>query len=144
MRLHDGPLELIPGGPFTSGEMTAAPDDWTFLSEQVTLQFQTLSPSVSRTIWMVVHDGRLFLTTSNMNSAIGFRTKRWPSALEADDRVIIRVDDLLYEQRLQRISSGPDILPVLNEFERKYSDGLGIGAAEVTEGYTWMFEVVDR
>ena len=54
------------------------------------------------------------------------------------------IDGKLYEQRLNRISSGPDIVPVLDEFERKYDDGMDIGADEVTQGYTWMYEVVGR
>ena len=71
-------------------------------------------------------------------------TKRWPYQLENDDRIIVRIDEKLYEQRLQPVTSGPDIVPVLDEFGRKYGDGMGIGAAEVTEGYTRMYEVVDR
>ena len=34
MRFSDGPLEVFSGGPFTTGELTAAPDDWSFLTDR--------------------------------------------------------------------------------------------------------------
>jgi len=43
-----------------------------------------------------------------------------------------------------RYHDGPDIEPVLDEFDRMYGDSLGIRATEITEGYTRMYEVVDR
>ena len=79
-----------------------------------------------------------------MTTGYGAIWKQWPHYLQNDDRIILRIDDRLYEQRLQRVTSGPDIEPVLNELSRKYGDGLGLGASEVTEGHTWMYEVVDR
>jgi hypothetical protein len=79
-----------------------------------------------------------------MKSAFGANLKRWPYQIEYDNRIILRIDGKLHEQRLHRITSGPDIVPVLDEFDRKYGDSMGIGVAEVTEGYTWMYEVADR
>lgn len=143
-RYHDGPLEIFAGGPFKSGEILAAPNDWNVLRDRQTVEFQTLEPPISRTIWLVVYDGRLFFTSGYMKSAIGSKLKRWPYQLERDNRIILRIDGKLYEQRLLRITSGPDIVPVLDEFDRKYGDSMGIGAAEVTEGYTWMYEVAGR
>lgn len=67
--------------------------------------------------------------------------------MEDDDRIILRIDGNLYEQRLERIMEGPEIVPVLNELARKYFPGSddGLGTAEtVTTGDTWMFEVVSR
>lgn len=143
-RFWDGPILAIPGGPFRSGQIAAAPTDWDFLADRETVQFQTVSPPASRTIWFVVHDGRLFISSGAMTSPLAPRVKRWPHQVEEDNRIILRVDGTLYEQRLDRITRGPDIVPVLDLFERKYDDSLGIGAAEVTEGHTWMYEVVDR
>ena len=143
-RYHDGPLEIFAGGPFKSGEILAVPSDWNVLRDRQTVELQTLEPPISRTIWLVVYDGRLCLTSGYMKSAIGSKLKRWPYQLERDNRIILRLDGKLYEQRLLRITSGPDIVPVLDEFDRKYGDSMGIGAAEVTEGYTWMYEVGGR
>ncbi len=143
-RYYDGPIAIFAGGPFKSGDIAPAPADWSFLADRDTVQFQTLNPATSRTIWFVVRDGRLFLTSGYMKSAFGARVKRWPYQVETDNRILLRTDGKLYEQRLNRITHGLDIVPVLDEFERKYGDSMGIGAAEVTEGYTWLYEVVDR
>jgi hypothetical protein len=143
-RYSDGPLEIIAGGPFTSGELSPAPDDWSFLTDRDTIEFQTLDPARSRTVWLAVHDSRLFVVSGYMTTGYGAIWKQWPHYLQQDDRIILRIDGRLHEQRLQRITSGSDIEPVLSEFSRKYGDDLGMGATEVTEGHTWMYQVVDR
>ncbi len=42
-RLSDGPLvEMLPGGPFTSGEIiTEEPEDWSFLADRMTVEFES-------------------------------------------------------------------------------------------------------
>ena len=144
MRFHDGPLEIFSGGPFTSGEAAFAPANWSFLTDRVQIEFQTMEPSTSRTVWLGVDDGRLFLVSGYMNTGYGAIWKQWPHYLAADDRVILRIDGRLYEQRLQRVMDGPHVVPVLNEFGRKYGGGPLASAESVTNGDTWMFEVVDR
>ena len=81
-----------------------------------------------------------------MNTAQGRIWKQWPHYLENDDRIILRIDGNLYEQRLERITEGAEIVPVLNELARKYFSGSeGLGSSEsVTNGDTWMYEVVSR
>ncbi len=143
-RFADGPVGLLAGGPFESGELAPAPADWSFLTDRMLIEFQTLEPARSRTVWLGVYDGRLFLVSGYMNSGIGEIWKQWPSYLEEDDRIILRVDGNLYEQRLERIMGGPDVVPVLTEYDRKYGTGAVTDDQEVTSGNTWMFEVVDR
>ncbi|MEX0965128.1 MAG: hypothetical protein WDZ52_13920 [Pseudohongiellaceae bacterium] len=144
MRFHDGPLEIFSGGPFKTGTLTEAPNDWSFLAERSTIEFQTMDPAQSRTVWLATFDQRLFIISGYMTTNYGAIWKQWPHYLEADDRVILRIDDKLYEQRLQRIMSGPEVVPVLNEFSRKYGSGEAASADSVTSGYNWMYEVVDR
>ena len=148
MRFSDGPLEIFSGGPFTSGEPAQAPDDWSFLTDRNTIEFQTMIPDTSRTVWLAVHDQRLFLVSGYMNTSYGGIWKQWPLYLESDDRVILRIDGMLYEQRLERIMEGPEIVPVLDELARKYFPGTTAGsissAESVTNSDTWMYEVVDR
>ncbi|PCH60099.1 MAG: hypothetical protein COC19_06320 [SAR86 cluster bacterium] len=144
MRYHDGPMEFISGGPFKSGELSPAPADWSFLKDRDSLQFQTLSPSRSRTVWLGVHQGRLFVVSGYMTTGYGKLWKHWPHYLEQDDRIILRIDGKLYEQRLQRIMTGPEIIPVLSEFVRKYGVDDQPSEAEISEGHSWMFEVVAR
>jgi len=147
MRFTDGPIEIFTGGPFSTGALAAAPSDWTYLTDRGVIEFQTMDPPRSRTVWLAVHDSRLFLVSGYMNTGYGAVWKQWPHYLEDDDRIILRIDGNLYEQRLERIMEGPEIVPVLNELARKYfpgSDG-GLGSPEtVSTGDTWMFEVVSR
>ena len=141
-RFHDGPLEIISGGPFTSGEPSATPASWEFVRDYSTIEFQTLNPPRSRTVWLGVYEGRLFIVSGYMNTTIGALWKQWPYYLDEDDRVIVRVDGNLYEQRLQRIMRGPEVDAVLAEFDRKY--GAAESSESVANGDTWMFEVLPR
>ena len=145
-RFTDGPLAIFTGGPFTSGVLESAPEDWSYLKDRDLIEFQTLTPARSRTVWLAVHDSRLFIVSGYMNTGYGSIWKQWPHYLGEDDRIILRVDDALYEQRLKRIMEGPEIVPVLQELGRKYFDGTqGLGTQDtVVRGDTWMFEVVDR
>ena len=57
-----------------------------------------------------------------------------------DNRVLIRVDDNIYQQRLDRITEGP-IGAVMSEIARKYFDA---PATAISGGSVWLFEVVDN
>lgn len=144
MRFSDGPVEILSGGPFTSGELAAAPADWSFLRDRGQIEFQTLDPATSRTVWLGTYEGRLFLVSGYMTTGYGRIWKQWPHYLEDDDRIILRIDGKLYEQRLERIMEGPEVAAVLAEFLRKYGDGEAAATSSVSSGYTWMFEVIDR
>ena len=87
-RYYDGPISIIPGGPFRSGVVTPGPADWNFLATRDTVQFQTLTPPVSRTVWFVLHEGRLFLTSGAMRAPLASRMKQWPYDVTVDARII--------------------------------------------------------
>lgn len=144
MRFHDGPLAIISGGPFETGSLSTAPNDWSYLTDRSEIEFQTMAPARSRTVWLAVHEQRLFLVSGYMTTGYGAIWKQWPHYLNDDDRIILRVDGNLYEQRLQRIMQGDEVIPVLMEFNRKYGAGEPTSADTVTLGETWMFEVVSR
>lgn len=145
MRYHDGPLEIISGGAFKTGELSPAPEDWSHLKDRATIEFQTLDPVSSRTVWLASHEGRLFIVSGYMNQWYAAIWKQWPHYLEADNRILLRIDGKLYEQRLERVMAGPAIIPVLNELSRKYLGGAPVtSASQVTNGDTWMYEIVDR
>lgn len=144
MRFADGPVAVLSGGPFKTGELTAAPDDWSFLKDRAEIEFQTMIPAQSRTVWLASHDQRLFIVSGYMTTGYGAVWKQWPHYLDDDDRIILRIDGKLYEQRLERIMTGPEVLPVLSEFSRKYPIGDASSTQSVDSGYTWMYEVLDR
>ncbi|MDA7683597.1 hypothetical protein N8749_00135 [bacterium] len=144
MRFSDGPLEIISGGPFTTGELIPTPSSWTSIRDRNTIEFQTLDPISSRTVWLAVHDEKLFIISGYMNTFYGGIWKQWPHYLNKDDRIIIRVDGRLSEHRLKRVLNGPDVGPVLNEFSRKYGNGLASDGSAVSNGDSWLYEVVAR
>ena len=150
MRLHDGPVEFVPwftisvGGPFRSGELLASPDDWTFLKDREEIEMETLNLGTSKTIWISVVDGRMFIASGRRNTWIGQIWKQWPQRVAENDRIILRVDDKLYEQRLQPITQGPDVITAMTESARKYGRG-GIPQSDsIAREYVWLFEVVSR
>jgi hypothetical protein len=156
MRLSDGPVEFYPwftisiGGPFRSGEVAASPDNWDFIKDREEIEFQTLDPTTSRIVWVPVINGKLYVVSGYMTSTIGRLWKQWPTYMEQDNRVLIRVDDTIYEQRLNRITEGPIAAAVMSEVARKYagaptsaSPNPAAGRA-VTSGSVWLFEVVDN
>ena len=77
-----------------------------------------------------------------MTTNYGAIWKQWPHYLEADNRIILRIDGNLYHQKLVRIMEGPEVSAVLNEFGRKYGDGSAVSEDAVSSGYSWMYEVV--
>ncbi|MYH14100.1 MAG: hypothetical protein F4149_02855 [Gammaproteobacteria bacterium] len=144
-RFADGPLEMIAGGPFTSGELQSKPPaDWSFMRDAETIEFQSLEPPRSRTVWVLAHEGRMFIPCGYMNSTWGRIWKKWPVEAERDGRIITRIDGKLYNQNLVRIQEGPILEPLLAEMSRKYAGGQPIPVEVVTSGAFWFFEVTPR
>ena len=150
MRLHDGPVEFVPwftisvGGPFRSGELLASPDDWTFLKNREEIEMETLNLGTSKTIWISVVDGRMFVASGRRNTWIGQLWKQWPQRVDEDDRIILRVDGSLYEQRLKPVTEGPDVIKAMTESARKYGRGGSPQSDSIAREYVWLFEVVSR
>jgi hypothetical protein len=144
-RFADGPLAIVAGGPFRSGELvTGAEPDWSFVRDTVEVELQLVEPPRSRTTWIVVHEGRAFIPCGYMNSSWGRVWKRWPLEAERDGRAILRVGNDLYERQLVRITEGPLVEPLLAELGRKYGGGRHIPLDYVTSGSLWLFELAPR
>ena len=143
-RFADGPLAIIAGGPFTTGDLHEGPSpDWAFVKDIETIEMQSLNPARSRTTWVLQHDGRLFIPCGYMNSSWGRIWKQWPMEAERDGRVIVRINGKLYEQNLVRIKQGEVLEPVLAELSRKYV-GQPIPMQAITSGTLWIFELIPR
>lgn len=144
-RFSDGPMELIAGGPFTSGEPVTTEPDWSFVKDYATVEFQLLDPAASRTTWLAVVDGRVFIPSGYMTTWWGKIWKQWPIQAEKDGRAILRVDGKLYDRNLVRVTNDPVVGEVLAELGRKYSpDGQALPAIALESGYLWIFELIPR
>lgn len=143
-RFNDGPLEIIAGGPFSTGTLyTGAEPDWSYVHDMAEVQFQLLDPERSRTTWILEVDGRIFIPCGYMDTTWGRIWKQWPIEAEKDGRILLRVGDTIYERNLERLSQGPLLVPVLAELGRKYAGG-PVPSIAVSSGSLWLFEVAPR
>ena len=144
-RFSDGPIAIIAGGPFRSGELVPGPEpDWAFAREVGEVEFQLVDPPRSRTTWILEHAGKVYIPCGYMNSGWGRVWKQWPIEAEKDGRAILRIGNDLYERQLVRITDGPVVEPLLTELSRKYLGGSPVPASAVTSGSLWLFELAPR
>jgi hypothetical protein len=145
-RFADGPLAIIAGGPFKSGELVTGPEpDWSIVHDTQEVEFQLLEPARSRTTWIVEHGGKAYIPSGYMTTWWGQIWKKWPIEAEDDGRIILRVGDQLYERQLVRVSDDDSaVAPILAELGRKYPASAGLTEETVTSGYTWLFELAPR
>ncbi len=143
-RFSDGPMEIIAGGPFSSGDTyTGSEPDWGFAKDIDTVQFQLLDPARSRTTWILEHNGRIFIPCGYMETAWGRLWKQWPLQALEQPEAILRIDGVLYDRTLVRLQEGPLLEPVLAELSRKYVKQ-PVPVAAVTSGSLWLFELAPR
>ena len=143
-RFGDGPIAIIPGGPLELGErVTGAEPDWTFARDIMEMEFQLVEPPRSRTIWLQVHDKKLYAVSGYMNSTLGKIWKQWPAQAQQDGRAVIRIDGKRYERQLVRILDDRPLLDaIVAEVNRKYGAGLSADMAEL--GDAWFFALEPR
>ncbi len=144
-RFADGPIAIIAGGPFTSGELVSGPEpDWSFARDIREVEFQLVDPARSRTTWILEHEGRIYVPSGYMTTSWGKIWKQWPFEALTDGRSILRIGDKLYERKLVRIEEGPLLEPLTAELSRKYVGRADIDPGAVTSGYLWLFELAPR
>jgi hypothetical protein len=142
-RFADGPVELIAGGPFTSGEKySGAEPDWSFVRDRATVEFQLENPARSRTTWIIEHQGKIYIPSGYMTTTWGKIWKKWPIEAEKDGSAILRVDGKLYPRYLRRLEDGPELAPVIKKLGEKYNVPANLDA--VSSGYLWLFEIGPR
>ena len=142
-RYADGPNRLFSGGPLVAGELHAGPEpDWSFVGDIPTIELQLLDPPRSRRIWTTEHDGRLYVWSGYMGTAVGRLWKRWPVQAERDGRAVLRIDGKRYERRLVRIESGEILDGISAAIRDKYPSQ--VTRASVEAGGSWVFEAAPR
>ena len=149
MRSADGPKGIIRGGPFKTGELDESPQDWSFLKGRMEIEFQSFGPDTSRVVGLAVLDDRLYIVSGYMNMTLGKIWKQWPHRLKNDNRIVLRVDDKLYEQRLKRLMEHPRLMDLVSIYAEKYGVNWGDGGQDLVQvsladGDFWLYEVVKR
>ena len=129
-----GPLGPIPGGAL-SGVEVACPTAFPADVRQIQIEVRPEDPH-SVTTWNVVLEGTLFVPADFLNPV-----KRWPSYVEADERVRVRVGALVYTCRAIRVVDAERIDLLRAAAARKY-DLDPDGAAASTE--VWWYRIERR
>lgn len=142
-RFADGPNRVFSGGPLESGDLHRGPDpDWLFVSDIPTIELQLLDPPRSRRIWTAEFDGKIYVWSGYMSTAVGRLWKRWPVQAERDGRAVIRIDGTRYERELVRIKSGEILDGITAAISSKYPSKTTRAAVEA--GEAWVFEAAPR
>ncbi len=142
-RFADGPNRVFSGGPLESGDLHAGSEpDWSFVSEIPTIEMQLLDPPRSRRIWTAEVNGKLYVWSGYMGTAVGRLWKRWPVQAERDGRAVIRIDGKRYERQLVRIESGEMLDGITGAIRNKYPSQTTRAAVEA--GDAWVFEAAPR
>lgn len=111
----NGPFLLFPGGEL-EGEVDPVPADWSFTDEISTIQIETdPSDPYSVNIWVLELDGSLYLHA-------GANRATWVEHLEADPRLRIKVEDVLYEMTATRVTGEDEFLRFAQKYETKYGN----------------------
>jgi hypothetical protein len=144
-RFADGPVAIVAGGPFTSGELvTGAEPNWKFVRHIEEVEFQLLDPARSRTTWILEHEGKAYIPSGYMTTWWGKIWKKWPLEAEKDGRILLRVGDQQYERRLVRVTDESLFAPLTAELGRKYPQAGPITTETATSDYLWLFELAPR
>ena len=156
-RFADGPSGIAAGGAFTSGAHHVGPEpDWSFVKDRGEVEFQLLEPVRSRTTWIVEYEGRIYIPCGYMDTAWGRLWKQWPIEAEKDGRAVLRIDGMLYDRQLIRITEGEQLPVLVSEIARKYYPGaaqssqqqqqqtIAAGLDRIADGALWIFELVPR
>ena len=139
-RFSDGPSVIFASGPLTGGELVTGPEpDWSFVRDVRTFELQLVNPPRSRTLWIVEHEGKLYLNSNYMGGLRELLWKKWPAQAERDGRAIMRINGKRYERNLVRIRSGPIVESITDAFTRKYR--VVMTPAEVEAEELWLFEM---
>ena len=139
-RYSDGPSVIFSGGPLVAGELVTGPEpNWSFVRDIRDFELQLLNPPRSRTLWIVEHEGKLYINSNYMGGLRERIWKRWPAQAERDGRAIMRIEGKRYERKLVRIKSGAMVEGITAEFNRKY--GVVMTPADVEAEELWLFEM---
>ena len=138
-RFMDGPLGLFPGGALRKGPLLREPvADWTFAKNVETAELQLVEPLRSRTVWLVVNEGALYIPCGFLNWRLW---KQWPYEALEDGRAVLRLQGKRYEVQAQRVESADEYQTIMRLVARKYAQGRSM---EADNRSVWFFRLDPR
>lgn len=137
--VSDGPLGIFPGGALRKGPLVREPvTDWTFAKNIETAELQLVEPLRSRTVWLVVHEGALYIPCGFLDWPLW---KQWPYEALEDGRAVLRLQGRRYEVQAQRVESAAEYQAVLRLVAQKYAEGRSM---EADNRNVWFFRLDPR
>ncbi len=135
VRMGDGPLGPLLGGPLESGELVGAPvRDWGFAASIEEIEMQLVADDVSRTTWILVDGPRAYIP-----AALGFPPgKDWYVRADVEGAAIVRIDGKRYPVRLVVANDEATRDSLRRIAVAKYTSG------RPPEGEVWFFELRSR
>jgi hypothetical protein len=137
-RFGDGPLGLLPGGPLRKGELSSAEGvDWSFAEGIREVELQLLAPPRSRTTWIVVHGGQLYIPCGFLRVPLW---KQWPHEALRDGRGLLRVGGKRYPVQLVKVADPEIYARVIQRVAHKY----GFEGEQADPAQVWIFRLDPR
>jgi hypothetical protein len=138
-RFSDGPIAILPGGALESGELVSETGiDWGFATDIREIEFQLLDPPRSRVVWIIVHEGELYIPCGFIDVP-GW--KQWPHEAEKDGRSVLRIDGKRYERNAERVTDPALVAELMRLAAEKYGYGDPDSAGD---GGVWFFRMEPR
>jgi hypothetical protein len=138
-RFGDGPIGPLPGGVLRGGDVVSAQGvDWSFADDVKEVELQLEVPPRSRTVWIVVHGGQLYVPSAFVGIP-GF--EQWPREAEEDGRAVLRLKGRRYPVQAVRVRDPRIYARVEERLARKY--GMDPAALPDPDG-TWIFRLDPR
>ena len=108
-----GPFVLLPGGAL-EGSTVAIPGSWAFTDVVKTVQLETRTVDpYSVNIWVIALGESLYVHAGASRST-------WVEHMEADPRVRLQVEDVIYPLRAERVTDAAEFERFAAAYEVKY------------------------
>ena len=138
-RHSDGPIGPFPGGPLHRGAIVVDPDvDWSALTSTREIELQLVDPPLSRTTWLLVHEGQAYVPCGFPNLSLW---KQWPHQVLRDGRAVVRIDGRRYERRAVRVTDPELHADLAAGLTEKYGTSPGFTP---TPESVWFFRLDPR
>ena len=103
-----------PRSRLDSEVVRSAEVDWSFARDVELASLQTARPPRSRAVWIVVHDGALYVATGIARRAT------WPAELREDPVVLVRILDRLFLRHATWVTDGTELATLREVVRDKY------------------------
>ncbi|MDE0692977.1 MAG: hypothetical protein OXI55_12150 [Gammaproteobacteria bacterium] len=116
-KFFDGPIGPLPGGALRSGEIvTAAVDDWSFVTDVELIELQLVAENQSRTVGIVFNDGTAYVSSTPATY--------WQRKVETSADAWLRIEGRRYPVALSRIHEPARNAAIRTVATAKYAEAI--------------------